>query len=164
MSITSLLLSARISNTPVIRGTCLLLLAILLGGCTNLIFQPSRQIVITPDSIGVAYEDIQVNADDGVMLHGWRLYADRPATGTVLFFHGNGENISTHMANVYWLVNYGYDVILFDYRGYGESQGTPDLDLIVQDAQGMLDYAVAHTAVDTRLVVMGHSFGASLSI
>ena len=149
--------------SPIIRSTCLIFV-ILLGGCTNLIFQPTRHIVITPDAISVEYEDVYLKANDGVMLHGWRLYSDRPATGTILFFHGNGENISTHMANVYWLVDKGYDVLLFDYRGYGKSQGTPDLDLIVQDAQDMIGYAVAHTQADAELVVMGHSFGASLSI
>jgi uncharacterized protein len=148
---------------PTIRFTCLCLI-ILLEGCTSFIFQPSRQFVITPDAIGVSYEDIYLKASDGIVLHGWRLYADRPARGTVLFFHGNGENISTHMANVYWLVDKGYDVLLFDYRGYGKSQGQPDLDLIVQDAQTMIGYAVAHTVAGTGLVVIGHSFGASLSI
>jgi len=146
-----------------IRSFCLIL-ALLPGGCTNLIFQPSRQYFITPDAIGLAYEDIYLKAGDGVMLHGWRLYSDRPASGTVLFFHGNGENISTHMANVYWLVSEGYDVLLFDYRGYGESQGEPDLDLIVQDAQDMIGYAVAHVDAGPGPVVIGHSFGASLSI
>jgi fermentation-respiration switch protein FrsA (DUF1100 family) len=153
----------RISSMLVIKSTCLIFV-FLLGGCTNLIFQPTRQFVITPDAIGVAYEDIHLKADDGVMLHGWRLYSDKPASGTILFFHGNGENISTHMANVYWLVDEGYDVLMFDYRGYGKSQGLPDLDLIVKDAQGMIGYAVEHSSAGTGPIIIGHSFGASLSI
>ena len=148
---------------PAIRSACLIFV-ILLGGCTDVIFQPTRQYVITPDAIGIAYEDIYLKASDGVMLHGWRLYSGTPASGTVLFFHGNGENISTHMANVYWLVNEGFDVLLFDYRGYGESQGLPDLDLIVDDAELMIGYAVEQLDAGTGLVVLGHSFGASLSI
>jgi alpha-beta hydrolase superfamily lysophospholipase len=82
----------------------------------------------------------------------------------VLFFHGNGENISTHFANVYWLPEQGYDVYLFDYRGYGNSTGVAQLDAVVADFDSIVERVLRDIPADEKLVIMGHSFGASLSI
>ena len=51
----------------------------------------------------------------------------------VLFLHGNAENISTHIGSVYWLPEQGYEVVLLDYRGYGRSEGVPQLGRMLDD-------------------------------
>jgi alpha-beta hydrolase superfamily lysophospholipase len=123
-----------------------------------------KEHVLTPEAIGIGYEDIFVDTADGLTLHGWKLFPEGEARGTLLFFHGNAENISTHFANVYWLVALGYDVYLFDYRGYGRSQGEAELDPIIGDMDLLIGYAVEQLPENQKLIVMGQSLGASLSI
>lgn len=137
---------------------------LIISGCTNYIFYPMKEHVLTPDAIGVKYEDIYVETADNYRLHGWKLFSEGETEGTLLFFHGNAENISTHFANVYWLVAHGYDVYLFDYRGYGQSQGEAELDLIIDDMDLITGHVIDDLPEDQQLIVMGQSLGASLSI
>jgi alpha-beta hydrolase superfamily lysophospholipase len=123
-----------------------------------------KEHVITPGAIGVMYEDRYIKTTDGLELHGWKLFSEGDTEGALLFFHGNAENISTHFANVYWLVAHGYDVYLFDYRGYGHSQGEAELDPIIDDMQIVMGQVIDDLAVNQKLIIMGQSLGASLSI
>lgn len=155
------------------------LLACLLPlGCTNLIFVPMEQHVLTPDRIGLDYRDVSFQAVDGVALHGWFLPAQvvgetvgkrsadgRPRPCTLLFAHGNAENISTHIASVFWLPAAGVNVLLFDYRGYGRSEGLPDLAGAHLDFAAALDHLMALPGVDPdRVAVLGQSLGGSIAI
>ena len=119
---------------------------------------------MTPDAIGINYEDIYAKTADNLQLHGWKLYSAGEAEVTLLFFHGNAENISTHFAGVYWLVDHGYDVYLFDYRGYGKSEGEAELDPIVDDMQLLIGRVLEDLPANNKLIIMGQSLGASLSI
>lgn len=139
--------------------------ALLLAACTGLIFQPLSDHLITPDRIGLAYRDVEFAAADGVRLHGWFLPASAPREGSVLFLHGNAENISTHIASVAWLPGAGFDVLLFDYRGYGRSAGRPTLAGLHRDFAAALETLLAMPEVDAgRVVVLGQSLGGALAI
>ena len=154
-----------IAHLIITRGRILLLLSMLvLPGCTHYIFYPMEEHVLEPDALGVSYEDIYVETSDNIRLHGWKLFAKDQATGTLLFFHGNAENISTHFTNVYWLTEHGYDVYLFDYRGYGKSEGEAELGPIVDDMELLIGYVLEAIPVKERIVVIGQSLGASLAI
>ncbi len=144
----------------------------LLTGCTGLLFQPMKQHLFTPDIVNTEYKDITIVSDKGIHLHGWRLLAQEDDNekshtakkGNILFLHGNGENISTHFGNLYWLMQRGYDGYIFDYRGYGKSEGIPELDGVVRDVRAMLDYMISVTPPDQQLIVIGHSMGGALAI
>ncbi|MCW9005657.1 MAG: alpha/beta hydrolase [Gammaproteobacteria bacterium] len=140
------------------------LLFVSLSGCTHLMFVPMAKLVRTPDQVGVEYKDILISGQDGVVLHGWYLPATVETKGSVLFFHGNGENISTHLATVYWLPEQGYEVFMVDYRGYGQSGGDVDLAGSLSDVNVSIEYAVENKKSNKGLIVFGHSLGASLSI
>lgn len=140
--------------------SCLLLVS----GCTRFIFYPMEQHVLTPDAIGIQYRDVFVASADNLQLHGWKLFSENETMGTLLFFHGNAENISTHFTNVFWLTEHGYDVYLFDYRGYGKSEGEAELAPIIDDMQVLTRHVVDAVPANEKLVVMGQSLGASLSI
>lgn len=147
-----------------LRIGILLACILVLPGCTHLIFAPMKQHLITPDKIDISYSDISTVSQDGVKLHGWYLPATGKPKGTIIFLHGNGENISTHLATVYWLPAKGYEVFMFDYRGYGLSEGEAGLDGSVHDVDAMLDFANNNKATQGKIIVMGHSFGGSIGI
>lgn len=138
-------------------------MAFLMQSCSSVLFMPSRELGITPDKVNLSYNPTSLPTSDGLQLQGWYLPAAVPALGTVLFLHGNGENISSHLATVYWLPAAGYNVYLFDYRGYGQSQGEPDLDGSMRDIEAMLDYVIAQQPAQ-KIIVLGHSLGASMGI
>lgn len=138
------------------------LLILLVSGCTNQFFIPMQQHVRTPTDIGLVYNNIKFESSDGTSLHGWWLPAHGEAKATILFLHGNAENISTHIGSVHWLPNAGYNVFLFDYRGYGKSGGEVDIGGIIGDAEAALAKAV-DLADNTAVIVYGQSVGAAIA-
>ncbi|MBK8017038.1 MAG: alpha/beta hydrolase [Betaproteobacteria bacterium] len=139
-------------------------LAMALAGCTGLFFQPMKRLVRTPADLGLAYEDVNLVSTDKVALHAWFLPARNPR-GTVLFLHGNAENISTHIGSVFWLPEHGYQVLLLDYRGYGRSAGTPTMDGVQRDIDAAMRHLLSRPDVDPgRLVLFGQSLGGALAV
>ncbi len=141
-----------------------LLISAQLTACSNFLFVPIQHQFITPDILGILHEDIYLETEDGITLHGWKLIAAHNTAGTILFLHGNGDNVSSHFANAYWLVDEGYDVFLFDYREFGESEGEVSLDNAIFDVEKMIAYTVSQLPDDEKLIVLGHSLGGSLAI
>lgn len=146
-----------------------MLLVVLLGlamtACSSLYFYPMKRWVQNPARQGLAYQDVVLIHPDGLRLDGWWLPAQGDAHGTVYYLHGNGQNISTHLANVQWLPARGYNVFLLDYRGYGLSEGEPDLPGALSDIQLGLDWLEHSGRLDGKpLVLFGQSLGASMSI
>lgn len=145
------------------QGTLFIIILLALGGCTNLFFQPMKKMVRTPADLKLNYEDIYFSSKDGTKLHGWLLPAEGKAFGTILLLHGNAENISTHIGSVYWLPPRGFNVFLFDYRGYGQSSGGTDLQGTLQDIEAALRWLQNKPGIDaTRIVVLGQSLGGAM--
>lgn len=148
----------------------LLLLALVFAlngtsGCSGIFFFPQKKHLQTPDQLGLAYEDIFFTSADNLTIHGWWLNARAPVKGTIYFLHGNAENISTHIHNVAWLPAHGYQVFLLDYRGFGLSQGKPDLPGALDDIRHGLQFLLAHDATQGKpLYLLGQSLGASMAI
>ena len=148
------------------RSLALLLCVGLLAGCSQFLFYPHPSLIRTPADVGLEYRDIQFASQDGTQLHGWMLPATtQPATATVLFMHGNAENISTHLGSVYWLPEQGFNLFLFDYRGYGESAGEPSLVGVHEDAARAVEVALSEPSLnDVPLVIFGQSLGGAIAI
>ncbi|MEA2082447.1 MAG: alpha/beta hydrolase, partial [Elusimicrobiota bacterium] len=84
------------------------------------IYYPSREIITTPGLKGMEYEDVYFDSSDGVRLNGWFFPTEDTRRGdTVLFCHGNADNISYFIDDVKMLTDIGLGVFIFDYRGYG---------------------------------------------
>ncbi len=142
-----------------------LALLLSLSGCTGLFFQPMTAHVFDPEVMGFDYEDVGFEAADGTKLHGWFFPAEGERLGSVLFLHGNAENISTHFANVAWLAKAGIDAFVFDYRGYGRSSGSPTLDGLHLDAAAALDYLIARPGIEPgSIAVFGQSLGGTIAL
>lgn len=132
------------------------------SGCTDLFFVPLRQQVYTPEQLGIRPVDVQLQAADGTRLFAWQLPAENPR-GVICFFHGNAENISTHVINVAWLPAEGYEVLAVDYRGYGASAGTAEFPEVMQDVRAGLDWCLDRGRELGRPVwALGQSLGAAL--
>jgi fermentation-respiration switch protein FrsA (DUF1100 family) len=145
--------------------TFICVLSAALFGCSGVFFQPYRGHVQTPKQLGLAYEDVYFQAGDGTPLHAWFLPAKSKALGTILFLHGNAENISTHIMSVRWLPARGFNVFLLDYRGYGSSGGAASLSGVQNDMDAALQTLLAHKDVDPEhVVVFGQSLGGSIAI
>jgi len=142
-------------------------LALSASGCGSPFFYPTREHAPVPGLDNIVRQDVRFASEDGVPLHGWLLSPrGRVPRGTILFLHGNAENISTHVQSVLWLVREGYTVLAFDYRGYGWSGGdTPDIPGVHRDARAALSYILSLAGVSPdRLVVFGQSLGAAVAV
>ena len=136
-----------------------------LNGCSGIFFFPQKNHLLTPDQLGLEYKDIFLASTDNTSIHGWWLDAKIPVRGTVYFLHGNAENISTHIRNISWLPEYGYQVFLLDYRGFGLSQGKSNLPGALEDIRTGFEFILEQEATQRKpLYLLGQSLGASMAI
>lgn len=148
---------------------CIAILALALSasGCGSSFFHPTREHAPVPWPDNVARQDVRFESEDGVPLHG-RLLTPRGRVprGTILFLYGLAENIGTHVQSVLWLVDAGYRVFAFDYRGYGKSGGEAlDIPGVHRDARAALSNILSLPGVSPeRLVVFGQSLGAAVAV
>lgn len=141
------------------RAAACVMACVLLAGCEALLFYPQKKLIRSPADVGLEYRDVAIPVADS-QLHGWWLPAKRPRA-SLLFAHGNAENISTHLASVYWLPAKGVNVLLVDYRGYGQSPGRPSVATAVADVAASWQWLLREQG-DLPLFGLGQSLGASL--
>jgi uncharacterized protein len=147
------------------RAAGAVVLALALSGCSGMFLWPEKILIRDPSALTLAFADVRFASADGTVLHGWYLRAAGTPRGTVLFFHGNAENISTHLGFVHWLPDAGYNVMLWDYRGFGRSGGYAHLGALHEDAQAALAWLVQRSDFDREhLVLYGQSLGGSVAI
>lgn len=127
------------------------------------VFFPSRAVHATPAAVGLDYDDVRVETDDGVIIHGWFL----PAAGarfTVLFLHGNAGNISHRLDSLRLFHRLGLNILIMDYRGYGRSQGRPSEQGTYQDAEAAWRYLVRTRGIPPeQVLVFGRSLGGGVA-
>jgi fermentation-respiration switch protein FrsA (DUF1100 family) len=137
------------------------------GGNTNRFFYfPTHDEPATPASWGFRFENVDFKSTDGTNLHGWFIpsRAKQPK-GTVVFSHGNAGSLGYHLGFVMWLAEAGYQVFMYDYRGFGKSGGELDRRGMIEDVKGAFAYVGARKDVDARrLVSYGHSLGGAKSV
>lgn len=147
-----------------------MLIVLLAGGFVQrAFFYPDRLTYGSPADQGVAFEEVLFSGEDGVHLHAWFLPAAADcrceARGTVLHFHGNAQNISSHWEYSGWLVTRGFNVFIFDYKGYGKSEGKPSIKGLCADSRAALDYIRTRPDVDaSKLLIFGQSLGGTNAI
>jgi len=128
-----------------------------------MIFFPTKSLVETPAEWGLQYEDTTLETADGVELHGWFI-PHQEAPRTLLFFHGNAGNISHRRESVEIFHRLGLNVFIFDYRGYGNSQGEPSEDGLYLDAMAAWQYLAQEKGFDKqKIIVFGRSLGGAVA-
>mgnify|MGYP000862283345 CR=1 FL=1 len=141
----------------------LLAMGLFSAGCRGFVesqvFFPERRLEATPAAAGLCYEDLWLTTSDHTRLHAWLVPADQ-ARFLVLFCHGNAGNISHRVDNLRRLRDLGLSCLIFDYRGYGQSQGKPDEAGFFLDAEAALAKAQELAPRQRqRLVIFGRSLG-----
>ncbi|MDP1559441.1 MAG: alpha/beta hydrolase [Nitrosomonas sp.] len=142
----------------------LLVLLVFLGQARLIYFpEPEREIVITPDQVGLSYEPVAITTTDGETLHGWFVPAQK-TKATILFFHGNAGNISHRIEYLPMFHRLGYNTFIFDYRGYGQSSGLPSEVGTYLDAMAAWDYLIeVKKIMPSRIVLFGESLGGAVA-
>ncbi len=124
---------------------------------------PGRALTATPQQLGMQYEEVEFTAEDGVGLHDWFVPAAE-AKASLLFFHGNAGNISHRLESIAIFNSLGLDVFIFDYRGYGQSQGKTSEEGTYRDAEAAWSYLTETRGVAADgIIVFGRSLGSSIA-
>jgi uncharacterized protein len=150
------------------RLLALIALASVMAGCresmeARFIYFPSRALAADPSSAGLRFRDVAFTAADGVALHGW-LIAGRTPT-TLLYSHGNGGNIGDRVTIARLFVEQlGVGVFMYDYRGYGRSQGAPSEAGLVADALAARAALIREGIPPEHIVYFGRSLGAAVTV
>jgi uncharacterized protein len=122
-----------------------------------------RALVASPAGVGMRFEDVHLNTSDGVRLHGWYVPA-KEARGTILFLHGNAGNISHRLESIRLFHELDLNLLIIDYRGYGESEGRPSEEGLYRDAEAAYEHLIRQRGVEpAQLVVFGRSLGAAVA-
>lgn len=143
------------------RALVTLALLGLVSACNGFFYQPTQSLGSWPER---KFEDVWLRTPDGGTLHGWFFPTPVAPKGTFVQFHGNAGNVSWHYEALDWVVEHGYQLVTFDYRGYGRSSGYPYPEALRQDALAAIRYAQALPASSRQrdLVLYGQSLGGAV--
>jgi fermentation-respiration switch protein FrsA (DUF1100 family) len=136
------------------------------SSCSSLLYHPTQRTYFAPEDAKLKYDDVSFESASGAKLHGWHLKAEggRAPKALIVHFHGNAENLTSHFASLAWIMSQGYDSFIFDYQGYGRSEGKPTPEGTVQDGIAALKIAPTLVKPGTPLVVFGQSLGGAISL
>jgi fermentation-respiration switch protein FrsA (DUF1100 family) len=128
------------------------------------IFHPEQEILQTPADVGLEFNDVYFSTEDGIRLNGWHI--PHPAAAlTLLWFHGNAGNISHRVENIRLLHDrLGINIFIFDYRGYGRSEGSISETGTYLDGRAAVRYLRERYRVQpAELIMFGRSMGAAVA-
>jgi fermentation-respiration switch protein FrsA (DUF1100 family) len=147
------------------RFLCGALTLLSLTACSPFFYYPNRVLYQDPAKLGITHQIIEYPSLNGKILTG--IFFPNPETpkGTIVFFHGNFGNVSNHFGQCQFLTHDGFDVLIFDYEGYGASQGNPNPERLVEDGISTVRYAAAHNRnPQGGVVVFGQSLGGAVAV
>jgi fermentation-respiration switch protein FrsA (DUF1100 family) len=149
-------------TVAVLLATAALVL-MLKGLEAKFIYFPQRALAARPEDFGLRADALSLESAGGVRLEGWWIHGD--GRTALLFFHGNGGNISHRLERAKLLVeSLGLDIFLVDYRGYGASGGKPDENGLYADADAIYRAAGERGFRPDRIVLFGESLGCAVAI
>ncbi len=129
-----------------------------------LIFQPRKRLHGDPAVIGLPYMDIWLRSSDDVRIHGWYIPSGRQGK-TLLFFHGNAGNISHRLDSLAIFHDFGLNILIVDYQGYGNSEGKPSEKALYLDGNAAWNYLTGDLNIPSGdIIVFGRSLGGAVAM
>jgi fermentation-respiration switch protein FrsA (DUF1100 family) len=129
----------------------------------SLTFRPTREVPYNPADLGLDYENVQFRTADDIMLSGWYIPAKNGSL-TFLLCHGNGGNVAYSLDTVNIINEMGFNCFIFDYRGYGNSQGSVTEEGTYLDAQAAYDWLIKEKKMPAKnIIILGKSLGGSIA-
>ena len=127
------------------------------------VYYPEHVITSDPSYIGLPFENVSIQTEDNLTLSGWYIPKEN-SLGVVLFCHGNAGNIGHRLESIRLFHQLGLDILIFDYRGYGQSEGKPTEEGTYKDAEAVWQYLVEerHTNPE-KIVIFGRSLGGAIA-
>jgi fermentation-respiration switch protein FrsA (DUF1100 family) len=147
----------------IFKISLIIVFSFLISSCGHLFYYPDQKtIFFDPSKMGLEYEDIFFQNHENKKMHAW-WFPSKKSKATIIFFHGNAQNLTSHFAYLSWLVQKDYNLFIFDYPGYGQSEGEPNPHDNVQTGIKAIEWVVANK--DSRpLVVYGASLGGNIAM
>ncbi len=130
------------------------------------VYVPDRSVDMTPLDLGIEFEDVRLDVGEGDKIAGWFVPAKENADTalTVLMLHGNGGDIADRLGYVTTLCANGFNTMIVDYRGYGESTGKPSERNTYEDAMAAWQYLTETKGIAaSRTIVLGKSLGGAVA-
>ena len=155
---------------PVVRVLVLAYIGLAIAlylGQSNLVYMPSQELIDTPATIGLKFDDVQLSTKDNVNLDSWFVPAkdnDQIGKGVILFCHGNGGNIGNRVSYLPIFKDLGLATFLFDYRGYGKSEGKPSEEGTYNDVEAAWQYLTQEKQIPPqKIIIYGESLGGAIA-
>ncbi len=146
-----------------VAGGYLIILLLMYLFQSAFIYFPTKNLTATPEDRGLEYEEVYLYTEDDLRLHGWYIPAQE-ARGSVLFFHGNAGNISGRLESIMIFNELRLNVMIFDYRGYGRSEGKPTEQGTYKDAIAAWRYLTEVQDENPRdIILFGRSLGGGVA-
>lgn len=147
----------------VLASAYVTLIALIYAFQSHLVYFPSTNMNISPKTVGLEYESIIFESNDKTKLHAW--YIPKKDVKTTLFFlHGNAGNISHRLDSIKLFNSLGMNVFIFDYRGYGKSEGSANEQNTYDDARSAWDYLLKNKNVKAEdIIIFGRSLGGAIA-
>lgn len=147
-----------------IRIVSIFLASVFCVGCASFFYYPTHQTYFDPEKyFGLKPQDIFLNLDPETTLHAWYFQTEsKKPKGTFIQFHGNAENLTSHYAMLAWVIRAEYNLLIFDYPGYGKSTGKPSPKTTVRAGVAFLDWTQKNSPMPH--IVYGNSLGGIIAL
>jgi len=130
----------------------------------RMIFMPMKELAITFSETGLEGEDIYIQVVPEEKINAW-YFTGKPGEKTILFCHGNAGNISHRLETVQFLKDLEVNILLFDYRGYGLSDGHPTEEGAYADTRAAFNWLVSEKKIEpSDIIIFGRSLGGAVAI
>ena len=127
------------------------------------LYSPVREVPYTPGELDLDFENVVFKSSDGLLLSGWYIGAES-SEFTVLFCHGNAGNMTHRLDSINIFHNLGLDCFIFDYRGYGDSEGKPSEEGTYLDVGAAYKWLTEEKKIQPdKIIIFGRSLGGSIA-
>lgn len=147
----------------------LLMVCLGFSACSSVLYVPTDQMYVRPEHLNLKYQEITLTSQDK-KIYGWHFTESqlKKPKGFLIFFHGNGQNRSAHYLALSFMLEQGYDYFIFDYQGYGESEGRATPEGTVQDGLAALHWFFETARLpryhEVPLFVFAQSLGGAVAL